>query len=200
MDNMIPVRTSIGGIGNLMFKHAYIWAQMRDQAIPDVYVQGKKYWEKYESEIRAMFGAGIEPINMVSLQIRRGDYLSKEDFYVNLGETDYYQEAVEHFPDHKFLVFCYDRQDPKVDKKDREWTVKFLDSFIPRRYELWEPKSETEDMNTMAGCEHNIMANGSFSWWAAYLNPNPNKKVICPKQWFTDGVQRCELLDEWIKL
>ena len=199
---MIPIRKSIGGIGNLMFKHAYLWAQMRDGVIPDVYVQGKSYWQEYEGEIKAMFGAEIGSIPMVGLQIRRGDYLTKHDFYVDLTETQYYQQAVGYFPDDKFLIFCYDRQDPEQDKKDREWTIEFLDEFIAGRYELWEPQGETDDLNAFAGCKSQIMANGSFAWWSAYLNPNPDKKVICPsmKNWFMDGVPRVELLDEWIKI
>lgn len=197
---MISIRRSIGGIGNLMFKHAYLWAQMRDQIIPDVYVQGRSYWQRYEDEIKAIFGAGIEPIDMVGLHIRRGDYLTKGDFYVDLSETQYYQQATDYFPSDNFLVFCYDRQDPEQDKKDREWTKGFLDTFIAGRYELWEPKGETDDLNAFAGCKHQIMANSSFSWWAAYLNPNPVKEVLCPKRWFVDGMQRCELLPEWKKI
>ena len=198
---MMPVRKSIGGLGNLMFKQAYLYTQMRDNKIPDIYLQSQKYWEKYKDEIKTLFGHGIGHTDKVSLQIRRGDYLDVYNFYIQLGEeTNYYQEAVRFFPNDKFLVFCYDRQDSKQDESDREWCAKFLDGFIKDRWEFWEPKGETDDLNAMASCQSNIMANGTFSWWAAFLNPNPDKKVICPKMWFKDNVQRCELLEDWIKI
>jgi len=198
---MMPVRQSIGGLGNLMFKQAYLYAQVRDGLIPDVYLQSEKYWEKYKEEIKQMYSEGIIKTNMVSLQIRRGDYLTTaKGFYMALWEDGYYREAVKHFPTDRFLVFCYDRQDPNQDKSDREWCRENLDTIIKGRWEFWEPQGETDDLNKMAGCKSNIMANGTFSWWAAYLNPNPGKTVICPKRWFSDGVQRCDLLDEWIKI
>lgn len=196
---MQPVRQTIGGLGNLMFKQAYLWAQMRKGLIPDLYVQSDKYWKEYADEIKQMYSGRTGLIPYVGLQIRLGDY-QKTNFYVDLLKTDYYQKAVQEFPNERFLVFCHDRQDPQQDLIDKMEARKFLDTFIAGRYEFWSAdKDETVDMSVMSSCKGNIIANSTFGWWAAYLNPN-NPKVICPKQWFTDGIQRCDLQDSWIKL
>lgn len=175
---------------------------MRDGEIPDMYVQSSKYWGNYSNEIRSMYSLGIKPIDAVALHIRRGDYVDNS-FYVNLWETDYYQKAISLFPNDKFIVFCRDNQDPHSDKADRQWCRDHLDPLIGGRYELPSIyNKEHEDMNLMAGCKSIIGANSSFSWWAAFLNTNPDKTVIMPSRdkWYSDGIERTECPPEWIRL
>ena len=82
-----------------------------------------------------------------------------------------------------------------------EWTRQ---NFGDRKNYIYvEDNSEAKgyvDMKLMSECQHQIIANSSFSWWAAYLNSNPDKKVICPSRW----VNGKESLDvyclDWIKI
>lgn len=190
---MRPIRNEIGGVGNLMFKEAFIYGQARDGNIPDLYVQGEKYWKRYSDEIRERFGTGIGHSDYVGLQIRRGDYVNNK-FYVNLSQTDFYQKAIAMFPEDKFLIFCHDGQDETRDIEDTEWCKQFLDTIIPGRYLMWEPGEETEDLNALASCKAKIIANSSFGWWAGFLGKG---RVIAPKEWFADGVKRTELPDNF---
>ena len=63
-----------------------------------------------------------------------------------------------------------------------------------------EKGDEIEDFNLLASSKNIIMANSSWSWWAAYLCPNESKKIIAPKNWFSDGVQRIKLPESWIQI
>ena len=197
---MKKVREEIGGLGNLLWKESYIWAQMRDGVVPDIYVQSYKYWEKYADEIRVRFSRGIGSIDKIALHIRRGDYLKATQFHANLWDTDYYREAIKHFPNEKFLVFCKDNQGEAQDQDDREWCLANI-PFLGIDFEMHEHGMETDDLNSLAACKGIIGANSSFAFWGAFLG-NPNKKVVMPKEerWFVDGVRRTELPDAWIKL
>ncbi|MBA2728193.1 MAG: alpha-1,2-fucosyltransferase [Parachlamydiaceae bacterium] len=53
----------------------------------------------------------------------------------------------------------------------------------------------------MSLCKHNIICNSTFSWWAAYLNTNPNKIVTVPAEWFTAKYNHNSqdlIPDEWV--
>lgn len=198
---MIPTRQSIGGLGNLMFKQAYIIGQMLDGYVPDTYVQDYRYWEKHTDAIRKTFMSDVTgTIDDVALHIRRGDYLQASNFHLDLSTTDYYQKSIALFPGKTFIVFCKDNQG--TDEEDRAWCTEFLKDLIPD--DQWEfaeiTNSETDDLNLMASCKHIIMANSTFSWWAAFLNPFEGKRIVTPVRWFTDGIQRVSLPPEWIQI
>ena len=177
-----------GGLGNQMFRYAYIYAQVRKGLIPDIYIQDFKYFEEFKEEIRQLYQKGIgKRKEFIALHIRRGDYV-ENPFYVDLVKTDYYDKALNYFPGEKFLVFYRDRQGTN-DNQDREWVNEWLTSKGVK-FELWEGQSEIDDLNAMASCKGHIMANSTFSIWAAFLNPNEDKKIIAPSQYYADGIER----------
>ena len=184
-----------GRLGNRMFQMAFLYAESRRRGV-DFYFQDPKYFEGYEEEIKQLFGEGIGYLDQVGVHIRRAGNpinpsepkYSENPFYIDLTSTDYYERAMSMFPKDNFLVFS----------DDPEWAKeKFKDN---PRVQVMEKGDELEDFNLLASCKHQIIANSSFSWWAAFLNPNPSKKVIAPKQWYSDNLQRTKLPDNWITI
>lgn len=180
-----------GRLGNQMFQFAYIVNQVKKGLIPDVYLQDEKYFIESKEEIKKLYGGGIGTLPWISVHVRRGDYVNNE-FYVDLFENGYYERAMALFPDSRFMVFS----------DDIAWCKKqpiFKDCLFSEGY------GEVEDMNRMASCEAHIIANSSFSWWAAFLS---GKKTIAPKNWYTlnspfDGntpIASTKLLSEWIQV
>lgn len=180
---MIPIHYLSGRLGNQMFRDAYIYAQYRDGMIPDIYLQSEKYFEKYKDEIKARYGSGITRISYVAIHVRRGDYVGN-DFYVDLFEDGYYERAASEFPGQEFLIFS----------DDPDWCHQ---QDIFKHYAISRNNSEIDDFNLMASCEGHIIANSSYSWWAAYVSPNKGK-VVAPSKWFTDGEKRIDLPSNWI--
>lgn len=175
-----------GRLGNRMFQNAYIYAQFKDGKIPDIYLQNPKYFDKYRDEIKRLFGEGIGYDERVAIHVRRGDYVGNP-FYVDLSKTDYYGSAMNDFGGEQLLCFS----------DDIKWCKDYF-KFV-KRMDFSEDRIEEEDLKLMASCKGIIMSNSSFAWWAAYLG-NENKKVICPKMWFLDGIQRVGFLKEWIAI
>lgn len=175
---MIPIHKIIGRLSNQMFLTAAHYARCKETG-EHFFVQDEKYFKKHENEIRQMFSDGITGGDeRVSIHVRRGDYVGNP-FYVDLGHhkhedmsDNYYVRAMAMFPNKKFVVFS----------DDIEWCK---NNPIFKDCEF-QHGTEVEDMNAMANCEHNIIANSSFSWWGAWLNPNPNKIVVAPARWFSD--------------
>lgn len=181
-----------GRLGNQMFQGAYIFAQMRKGLIPDIYVQDPVYFDDYKEDIRLLYGDKIGHIDKVAIHVRRGGNpinpsepkYSDNTFYVNLFNTDYYKKAMAVFPGEHFMVFS----------DDIDWCKK---QDIFKDCSFSEGHDEVQDLNIMASCKGIIIANSSFSWWAAYLS---NAKVIAPKAWYSDGLERTKCPKEWIRI
>ncbi|QMW02140.1 alpha-1,2-fucosyltransferase [Spirosoma foliorum] len=117
----------------------------------------------------------------VSIHVRRGDYVSHPDFSKRFGFVglDYYQRAVDILTkQHKnpqFFVFSDELAWAKQNLTLPEHTV-----FVQNT----GPTADVADLVLMSRCHHHIIANSSFSWWSAWLNHNPDKLIIYPKNWF----------------
>ena len=91
-----------------------------------------------------------------------------------------------------------------VFSNDIEWCKYHLtkDSLGIKNIIYVENTKPYEDLLLMQQCNHNIIANSSFSWWGAWLNSNENKKVIAPKLWFGPAYKDFNSIDnycnEWI--
>lgn len=176
-----------GRLGNQMFEFAYLYAQEREGKIPSRYVQDPVYFDAYKKEIQDLFGEEIGFLPYISIHIRRGDY-ENNPFYVDLSRTDYYWEAIKLFPDKKFLVFSDDPDFAETYFLDKE------------RFTIVREGDEISQMNLMASCEGNIIANSSYSWWAAYINPNPVRRVVAPRAWHPDGIERTKCPSDWLRI
>lgn len=119
----------------------------------------------------------------VSIHIRRGDYVSipKIAAVHRTLPLSYYIEAmgkiIAQKPNAHFFISSDDIGWVK-ENFPKNYPVTFISSFdIP----------DYEELSLMSLCQHNIIANSTFSWWGAWLNQNPDKIVIAPKQWFNDS-------------
>jgi len=153
------------------------------------YFQSEKYFKHNRESILDLFSINSEighyidekygyllDSNSCSLHVRRGDYLSLPDYHP-VCTMDYYRNAIAEFSDDtRFLVFSDDIQ----------WCK---ENFKGDNFHFIEGEKDYVDLYLMSLCNNNIIANSSFSWWGAWLNNTPNKKVIAPKQWFGKAKQ-----------
>jgi hypothetical protein len=120
----------------------------------------------------------------VSLHVRRGDYANQalHTAFHGLTTLDYYKEAIKlmtkELGSPTFFVFS----------DEPDWCKQNLKSKQPMVYvDCNDPAHGYADVRLMSSCDHHIVANSSFSWWGAWLNPSEKKTVIVPKRWFADS-------------
>lgn len=189
-----------------------------EQITPPVYLDG--YWqsERYFSNIadllrqEFMLKVPLDVANeqmsaqiretgasAVSLHIRRGDYVNNPQTaqYHGICSLDYYRAAVDYIASRvsepHFFVFS----------DDHAWVT---DNFrLKHAVTLVDVNGADRgvcDMALMKACRHHIIANSSFSWWGAWLNPSVEKIVVAPARWFNQATQdtRDLIPPEWMRL
>lgn len=166
------------------------------------YWQTEKYFKEYREDILKMFTPRynlsqeinsfidkVRSCNSVAVHVRRGDY-------VKLGiclDSSYYKNAFtvlnEKFKDLTYFVFSDNVEYAKQMFKDMDGTFEYVENL--------SSNSTLDDFFVMKECKHIIMANSSYSWWAAWLNNNPQKVAIYPndKQSMSDFYPK-----EWIMI
>lgn len=153
------------------------------------YFQSYKYFDHCRKDILKLFPCKAPIKDFVSIHVRHGDYLHSDDFQV-LGIYYYYQ-AIEFFIAKGYKYFF-------VSSDDIEWCEKNINSNLyPNCHFHYSSGDSKSDLMTMSACEHNIIANSTYSWWAAWLNKNSNKIIICPDTWFKN-VNKDLLPKDWI--
>ncbi|CAN5895272.1 alpha-1,2-fucosyltransferase [soil metagenome] len=164
-----------------------------DESYVSGFWQTEKYFTDIEDIIRAdfqfrslPFGRNLEwltiirSFNAVSVHIRRGDYVSvpKTNQAHGLCSLNYYEKAFAHiasFVQSPVFFFFSD---------DMDWVKANIIISSPAYYvEGNDDAHNYEDLRLMSSCKHHIIANSSFSWWGAWLNPDKTKMVIAPKKW-----------------
>lgn len=142
------------------------------------YFQSEKYFYNISDSIKEDFSflntddetlSNFNNKEIVSIHVRRGDYLGLQTYHP-IVSMDYYKKAMSFFKGCSFLLFSDDIEWCKSEETFQECTI--------------IEGSDSNSMYLMSKCNHNIIANSSFSWWSAWLNNNPNKKIIAPKNWF----------------
>lgn len=139
----------------------------------------------------------IKQSESISIHVRRGDYVTNKHANAFHGTKDkkYYGMALEPIlKKTKSPVLFVFSDDPAWCKQNLKFKQKTV--YVEGNQKGFE------DMRLMLNCKHNVIANSSFSWWAAWLNQNPDKIVVAPKKWFNDpSANTKDILPEpWLKI
>jgi hypothetical protein len=149
------------------------------------YFQSEKYFAHQRERILELFAPSesmlkyiktkyewlLKQSNTVGVQLR---YYRKEvtEGYPQYG-IRYLEKAMSYFSEDAFFI---------VSSDNIEFAKKNIPSWVKNVYFL-ENESPYTDLFLLSMCEHNIISNSTFGWWAAWLNQNREKIVICPSYW-----------------
>lgn len=173
--------------------------------------QSEHYFAQVEDIIRAdfSFNGALSGLNAelasligntvaVSLHVRRGDIAANPSSLAvhGLCSLDYYKQATE------FIASKVDRLELIIFSDDIAWVRENLRVEYPCHFVDHNKGTDSYiDMRLMSLCRHHIIANSSFSWWGAWLNPDPEKIVVAPSRWFASNIDSSMIVPiNWLKM
>jgi hypothetical protein len=158
--------------------------------------QSFRFRNEYDEELLSVMNM-ISDTESVSIHIRGGDYNTDDNrkLFGDICTNKYYQNAINKIEkikgkNLKFFVFSNDDVSDIIDNKD----AVYVSCLLRNSYPDWV------DMMLMSKCKNNIIANSSFSWWAAYLNTNKEKMVLAPERWINGKKTKDIWEKQWIKV
>ncbi len=158
--------------------------EVRDNTNLMGYFQTEKYFEHCKNEVRKEFTfkkevkervkAFLEPYrkhNLVSVHVRRTDYLSLEHVHGPFS-IRYYEDAMNRFnnPETYFVITSDD--------------VSWCKENFRLENIIYSNNNMEFDLCVQSECNHHIISNSTFSWWGAWLGFNSKKQIIAPSNWF----------------
>lgn len=171
------------------------------------YWQSPHYFKNIESDVKRIFtfpttegdNKKLENIildtNSISIHIRRGDYLNAKSFK-GICELDYYREAI------ALMNSKVDNPYYFIFSNDINWCVENLTEILNTDRVKFVShnvgKESYWDMYLMSCCKNMVIANSSFSWWAAYLNRSVSPIIVAPKRWVNRNYNTQILIDKWL--
>ena len=124
--------------------------------------------------------AELRSSSSVAVHVRRTDYVNNRNLH--LPGIDYYQRSMDQMrravPGARFFVFS----------DDPAWCGRNLVANDIRVLTHSDPFQPLTDLHLMGLAAHHIIANSSYSWWAAWLGAKPGQQVIMPDLWFKDTI------------
>lgn len=131
--------------------------------------------------LNGKYGDWLKRPNVTGIHVRRGDYM-KCQFDFPFAGKNYYKSAISRLADCDDFIVCSD---------DIKWCKQFFTRTFPKKRFLFsEGNTPLQDMYLLSLCKNNIISNGSFAWWGAWLNKNPSKRVLAPSMWFGFAVPK----------
>lgn len=130
----------------------------------------------------------------VAMHVRRGDYVSLPSAasFHGICSKEYYQNALQKLSRNNLTPEVFILSD------DLAWCKDNLKFDVPTHF-VNQSGHAIWDMHLMSRCKHQVIANSSFSWWAAWLNQYTNKRVFVPEYWYSHiHTQTLDILaDKW---